>query len=61
MSRPYRECPYCGAHLDPGERCDCQDEEQTIRPGPERTGGGEDQTNQNKNGGIPHERHDQNG
>ena len=22
----YRECPYCGAHLDPGERCDCQDE-----------------------------------
>ncbi len=23
-------CPYCGAHLDPGEKCDCQnrDEEQ---------------------------------
>lgn len=20
----YRPCPYCGAHLDPGERCDCQ-------------------------------------
>lgn len=20
----YRECPICGAHLDPGERCDCQ-------------------------------------
>lgn len=19
----YKECPYCGAHLDPGERCDC--------------------------------------
>lgn len=19
----YRECEYCGAHLDPGERCDC--------------------------------------
>lgn len=19
----YRTCPYCGAHLDPGERCDC--------------------------------------
>ena len=47
--RPYHECPFCGAHLDPGERCDCQDEEQTIRPGPERTGAGEDQTNQNKN------------
>jgi len=25
----YRECPYCGANLDPGERCDCQDKEQT--------------------------------
>ena len=20
----YRTCPHCGAHLDPGERCDCQ-------------------------------------
>ncbi|KMZ52367.1 hypothetical protein HMPREF0980_03570 [Dorea sp. D27] len=20
----YNECPYCGAHLDPGERCDCE-------------------------------------
>ena len=19
----YRTCPYCGANLDPGERCDC--------------------------------------
>ncbi|MEA4928568.1 MAG: hypothetical protein VB104_07820 [Candidatus Limiplasma sp.] len=19
----YRVCEYCGAHLDPGERCDC--------------------------------------
>lgn len=19
----YKECPYCGANLDPGERCDC--------------------------------------
>lgn len=23
----YRVCPNCGANLDPGERCDCQDEE----------------------------------
>lgn len=23
----YRVCPDCGAHLDPEERCDCQDEE----------------------------------
>lgn len=21
-----RECPFCGAALDPGERCDCQNE-----------------------------------
>ena len=21
----YRVCPLCGAALDPGERCDCQD------------------------------------
>ena len=20
----FRPCPYCGAHLDPGEACDCQ-------------------------------------
>lgn len=23
----YTTCPHCGAHLDPGERCDCQDHE----------------------------------
>ena len=22
----YRTCPDCGAHLDPGERCDCLEE-----------------------------------
>lgn len=21
----YNECPFCGANLDPGESCDCQD------------------------------------
>lgn len=21
----YRTCPYCGAHLDPGEKCDCNE------------------------------------
>ena len=21
----YRTCPYCGASLDPGEKCDCQE------------------------------------
>lgn len=20
----YNICPHCGSHLDPGERCDCQ-------------------------------------
>ena len=20
----YQTCPYCGANLDPGEKCDCQ-------------------------------------
>lgn len=23
----YRTCPECGAHLDPGEQCDCQEED----------------------------------
>lgn len=23
----YHECPVCGAHLDPGETCDCEKEE----------------------------------
>lgn len=22
----YRECPYCGANLDPDEKCNCRDE-----------------------------------
>lgn len=22
----YKTCPDCGAHLDPGERCDCKEE-----------------------------------
>ena len=25
----YDTCPDCGAHLDPGERCDCQDAKPT--------------------------------
>lgn len=24
--RYYKECLWCGAHLDPGESCDCQKE-----------------------------------
>lgn len=26
----YRTCPLCGAALDPGERCDCQDKEEAA-------------------------------
>lgn len=26
MPKPLRVCPDCGGLLDPGERCDCQDE-----------------------------------
>lgn len=25
---PYRVCPYCGAHLDAGETCDCRRQEE---------------------------------
>ena len=24
----YETCPYCGAHLDRGEKCDCKNEKQ---------------------------------
>ena len=24
MGKPYRECKFCGAHLDAGEICDCR-------------------------------------
>ena len=24
----YIICPHCGSHLDPGERCDCEEKEQ---------------------------------
>lgn len=28
----YKICPYCQAHLDPGERCDCRGEEKEAAP-----------------------------
>lgn len=28
----YNTCPYCGAHLDPGERCDCRDRQDDPPP-----------------------------
>lgn len=30
----YRVCPYCAAHLDPGERCDCQGKKREAAPLP---------------------------
>lgn len=27
----YQTCPYCGAHLDFGERCDCRDEKKPLQ------------------------------
>lgn len=26
----YYSCPYCGANLDPGERCDCKRKEAEL-------------------------------
>ena len=26
------QCPYCGANLDPGEKCDCQELEEDTGP-----------------------------
>ena len=28
-----RICPLCGANLDPGEKCDCQEKEETASGG----------------------------
>ena len=36
----YRTCTYCGASLDPGERCDCRDEEDDTG---QAGGGGQDE------------------
>lgn len=27
----YKVCPYCGANLDPGEKCTCQEEAEEAR------------------------------
>ena len=28
-----RVCPFCGAYLDPGERCDCRSRQESHAPG----------------------------
>ena len=38
----YRECPRCGAHLDPGERCSCHNEEKKESKDHEEQNGTED-------------------
>lgn len=43
---PFRTCPLCGAHLDPGERCDCQDEKEEAPPNVRSTGKGKGGTDQ---------------
>ncbi len=35
----YRVCPRCGAHLDPGEVCDCREQEKTVRGAANTTDG----------------------
>ena len=39
----YRTCPYCGANLDPGERCDCRDNEKAAADAANIDGGGDGQ------------------
>jgi len=55
----YRTCPHCGAHLDPGERCDCRDNEKTPAGAVNTGEGGVDTSDQtvstsniNENGGF---------
>ena len=30
----YKTCPNCGAHLDPQERCDCAEKEESKKESP---------------------------
>ena len=43
MPTYYHECPDCGAHLDPGEICDCGRAEKEPPPelAPQRAAGGQ--------------------
>lgn len=33
----YKECPICGASLDPGEKCDCQERKEACTAATEQT------------------------
>ena len=37
----YNVCPYCGANLDPGERCDCTETEKPPADAGTSVGGSE--------------------
>lgn len=41
MRSDYYICPSCGAALDPGERCDCQDENKEAASGAANTESGQ--------------------
>ena len=33
----YKECPHCGANLDPGEKCDCAERKEACTDGAVQT------------------------
>jgi len=33
----YRICPHCGAHLDYGEKCDCEEKREQVYVKPQET------------------------
>lgn len=42
----YRLCPNCGAALDPGEICDCQDKEDAASRGANTESGADEKSSQ---------------
>ena len=58
----YKTCPLCGAHLDPGERCDCNKKTAVSAANADNGGAGNGMDSQNpaymiteKHGGFKHE------
>lgn len=40
----FKTCPHCGAHLNPGETCDCRDKKNAPASSAKADGGGVEQT-----------------